>query len=96
LAGPTGGYLAGFVAAAYLAGWLTERGRGSVFSIVTAMAAGMAAIYLFGTAGLMVFAGIGAITAIKMGVLPFILGDALKIAAATAIVRTMNNKQTIR
>jgi len=83
LLGPTGGYLVGFVAAAALVGLLAERRFDRrPATTVLAMLAGMAVIHLFGAAWLSLF--VGATAAIAQGVVPFLLGDVLKIAAATA------------
>ena len=81
--GPTAGFLFGFVLAAAMAGYLAERGwdrnRLSTFALMV-LAAGL--IYLPGL--LWLGALIGADAAITKGFLPFIFGDFLKIALATA------------
>ena len=87
--GPTGGYLMGFVAAAYLIGMISERGRGRVIIDVLAMVAGTAIIYAFGVAWLKVITGISLSKAIAVGMLPFLIGDVIKIAAAVPIARTL-------
>ncbi|MDJ0610102.1 MAG: biotin transporter BioY [Kiloniellales bacterium] len=98
LMGPTGGYLVGFVLAAGLVGYLAERGWDrSVFATAAAMLLGNVLIYLPGLAWLALFyAGPGAqfVTAtgaesavgaaVAAGALPFLLGDALKLALAAA------------
>jgi biotin transport system substrate-specific component len=80
--GPTGGYLLGFVAAAFVTGWLAERGwdRG-VATTALAMFAGTAAIYAGGLAWLSMFAGA---QTLALGLMPFVAGDALKLAIAAA------------
>ena len=85
LGGPTGGYLVGFVAAAFLVGWLAERGwdRTPWFT-AAAMILGNLVIYLFGVIRLAAF--VGADQAIPLGVLPFIPGDLIKIALASALL----------
>ncbi|HSO18047.1 MAG TPA: biotin transporter BioY [Desulfosarcina sp.] len=88
-AGPTGGYLLGFAAAAYLIGVISERGRGRVFVDVLAMLAGTAVIYAFGVAWLKAATGMSAGKAAAVGMLPFLIGDALKIAAAVPIVKAL-------
>ncbi|HEU5394900.1 MAG TPA: biotin transporter BioY, partial [Candidatus Methylomirabilis sp.] len=81
LQGPTGGYLLGFIAAAYLTGTLAERGWDrSVRFAAAAMAAGNVVIYLFGVPWLALF--LGWPKAVTAGLLPFIPGDLLKLAAA--------------
>jgi biotin transport system substrate-specific component len=85
LLGPTGGYLVGCVAAAYAAGLLSERGlsRRPAGLLLTLCAADLA-IYVPGLAWLSVFTGPP--KALSLGFLPFVAGDALKIAAAWSIL----------
>jgi len=81
LLGPTGGYLLGFIAAAYLTGTLAERGWDrTVRWAAAAMAAGNVVVYLFGVPWLAIF--LGWPKAVTGGLLPFIPGDLLKLAAA--------------
>ena len=81
------GYLAGFVAAAFVVGWLAERGwsRDFLHSVV-AMVAGEAAIYAFGLAWLAHYPEIGLGKVLALGFFPFLIGDAIKLLAAAAIV----------
>jgi biotin transport system substrate-specific component len=88
LLGPTGGYLFGFVAAAWLTGWVVSRSENaSVLRGVMAMFIGMAVIYLFGATHLAVVWRLGVRGALVQGVVPFLPGDAVKAAAACAIWR---------
>lgn len=87
--GPTGGYLLGFGAAAYLIGIISESGRGRVTIDVLAMVAGTLIIYAFGVSWLKVVTGISFSKALTVGMLPFLIGDALKIAAAIPIARAI-------
>ncbi|PLX43419.1 MAG: biotin transporter BioY [Hyphomicrobiales bacterium] len=84
-AGPTGGFLIGFVPAAWLAGTLAERGWDrrivTTFALMI-LSAGL--IYIPGAAWLATL--IGAESAIAKGVLPFLLGDVIKAALATAVL----------
>lgn len=85
LLGPTGGYLVGFVMAAYLVGLLAARGLDRhVPGALLAFLAGELVIYLFGVAWLSVYLGIR--QAIVAGFLPFIVGDAIKLAAAGLVL----------
>lgn len=85
LLGPTGGYLAGFVAAVFLVGWLCERGWDRRLpTAAAAMALGNLVIYLFGVAWLVRF--VGSEQVLAAGVLPFIPGDLLKIGAAALLL----------
>lgn len=87
LLGPTGGYLFGFVAAAYLTGWLAERGWDrNVLSTTAAMVLGNAAIYITGLAWLSRFVGTDQVLA--LGFYPFIPGAIVKITLAAMILPT--------
>lgn len=81
MSGPTLGYLVGFVAAAALTGFLAERGLDQrVSTAVFAFLAGQAVIYLFGIAWLTILFGFQ--KALLVGLVPFLVGDVLKIGAA--------------
>ncbi len=82
MAGPTGGYLAGFAAAAVIAGLAAERSRGPLATAL-GIAAATAAIYLLGAGWLAIF--VGPERALALGVAPFLLGDLVKLALATAL-----------
>ena len=89
LAGPTGGYLVGFVAAAAVMGLLARRGWDkSVASMAGAMLIGTAIIYGFGLAGMsMLFlADKGAAWVLQYGMLNFLIGDALKLVLAALVL----------
>lgn len=81
IVGPTAGYLAGFVLAAFVVGWLAERGLDRhVAGTLFAMALGNVAIYALGLLWLARF--VGADRAVPLGLVPFLVGDALKIVLA--------------
>jgi biotin transporter BioY len=81
LLGPTGGYLIGFVAAAYIVGWLAERGWDrKVWTAISAMLAGTVVIYAFGLIWLGRF--MPAESVFATGLFPFIAGDLVKLTAA--------------
>jgi len=81
LAGPTGGYLFGFVVAAWVVGRLCEQAwNRRVAGAALVMLAGNAVIYLFGLLWLARFVGIDKVLA--LGLVPFVAGDLLKIALA--------------
>jgi biotin transport system substrate-specific component len=85
LLGPTGGYLIGFVAAAWLVGALAARGLDRrIPTALLAFLAGEVVIYLFGVAWLSLFLGFKG--AIIGGLLPFLIGDAIKLAAAALLL----------
>lgn len=100
IAGPSGGYIVGFVLAAALVGWLAERGWARSFAMsVLALLLGNVVLYLPGLAWLAVFyagpgqayiADAGAASAwgaaINAGLLPFLLGDGLKLLLAASLI----------
>ena len=85
LVGPTGGYLIGFVAVAFLVGWLSERGWDRrVWTAVPAMLTGEAVLYIFGLLWLWHF--VPADKVLQAGLYPFIIGDLVKIVAAALVL----------
>ncbi|MGL3148914.1 biotin transporter BioY [Microbacterium sp. A82] len=81
------GYIAGYVAAALLVGALARRRSArTVLSTLGLAALGSLTIYAFGVPWLAAFLGVDIITAIGLGVVPFLIGDAIKIAALGGIV----------
>ena len=83
MAGPTGGYLAGFVAGAILCGWLAERGWDrSWLRTAIAMTAGHLLILLLGFLWLATL--VGAAKAYAAGVAPFYAATVAKTALAVA------------
>ena len=85
MAGPTGGYLAGFLLAAVTVGWLAGRGFGRTIPTTFAvMLVGQAIIFGLGVAWLSGF--IGFEKAIAAGVTPFLLAEGFKIALACAVL----------
>ncbi|MEX2629148.1 MAG: biotin transporter BioY [Tistlia sp.] len=85
LLGPTGGYLAGFLVAAVAVGWLVERGWSrSLASSALAMLLGDLLIFACGLAWLSALVGFEA--AVAAGLLPFLAGEAVKVALAAALL----------
>jgi biotin transport system substrate-specific component len=84
--GPTGGYIVGFIPAAWLVGLLAERGFDrNLFSTLAAMTAGNIVIYVFGLAWLQTFTG-GLEGALVAGLFPFLIGDAIKAVLAALLL----------
>lgn len=82
--GPTGGYLVGFVAAAYVTGALADRGWGRhLGATFLALLLGNITLYVFGLPWLAAFVGPQAV--LKLGLFPFIPGDLLKLFCAMAL-----------
>jgi biotin transport system substrate-specific component len=83
--GTTGGYLAGFVAMAAIAGWAADRGLDrNPFTLFGAFMAAEVVMMAMGFAWLALL--IGADKAWQFGVVPFIVGDLVKVALAASLV----------
>jgi biotin transport system substrate-specific component len=86
LLGPTGGYLAGYVAAALVMGFLAERGWDrSLVRVIALMTIGHGIIFAFGLAWLAVL--VGWPKAWAVGAAPFMAATALKTALAAALMQ---------
>lgn len=84
---PTAGYLFSYPLAAFLTGWLAERGWDkSYVKAALAMLLGSLVILLCGWSYLAALYAPSALAAWRAGVEPFILGDAVKIALAAAVL----------
>jgi len=89
LMGPTGGYLIGFLPAAWIAGFLAARAKG-LWNLWGAFAVASVVIHLFGWAQLSALGGPE--KALQIGVIPFIAGDLLKALVAASLVRSMTRR----
>lgn len=82
LTGPTGGYILGYVFCAYITGFFTNHFKNrKIFSII-GMVFGLTLCYLFGTLWYMFLTHIRLWQALMLCVVPFIIGDCLKIILA--------------
>jgi len=85
LLGPTGGYLLGFVAAAFIVGVLAERGAlRSRLGTLAALVAGNLVLYVPGVVWLGAYTGMS--RAVSLGFVPFVVGDLLKTAAGWGLL----------
>lgn len=86
MAGPTGGYLVGYVAAVAACGWLAERGWDrNVWTAVVAMLVGNVLIYVPGLLWLGALLGWDK-PILAWGLTPFVLGDLAKVALGGALL----------
>ncbi len=88
-AGPTGGYLIGFFFLIFIAGIFVERYPSRPFLCVAGMVCGMIVAYAFGTAWLAYQLNLTFWAGLVTGVFPYLIGDALKIAAAVLLGPTL-------
>ena len=79
LAGPTGGYLIGFLFTAVISGIFIQKSHGKIWISILGMTIGMLAAYLFGTIWFIVEADCTLWYALTVCVFPFLIGDAIKI-----------------
>ena len=94
LAGPTGGYLVGFVAAAFIVGFAFETAsRRNFASACLAGAMGVCVIYTFGVAWLSVWLGprFSGFVPWMIGVAPFVGVDAVKVVVAAMLCAERSN-----
>jgi biotin transporter BioY len=86
LLGPTGGYLIGFIPAAYITGFLAQKGWDRrIGTTVLAMIFGNIVIYTFGLLWLTRLMGISK-SVLSAGLYPFVIGDLAKIVLAAAVL----------
>jgi biotin transport system substrate-specific component len=85
MAGPTGGYLAGFLVATLVLGALAERGWGRrPITALAGLLVGDVLIYGCGVTWLSVL--LGWEEAVAFGIVPFLAGEGLKVALAAALL----------
>ncbi len=87
LFGPTGGYVLGFLAAGYIAGFSKD----TFISKLLYMLLALIVIYLLGTTRLMMVMQVDFIKALTIGVTPFIIGDLMKVALAAYLSVKLSN-----
>ncbi|MGA0078500.1 MAG: biotin transporter BioY [Candidatus Nanopelagicales bacterium] len=81
--GATSGYLVGFILASILAGHLANKFTTNRFrNVFISYFLGSLVIYVFGVLGLIFYANINLLSALSVGVIPFVLGDIFKAIAA--------------
>lgn len=85
LFGPSMGYLFGFLPAAFLSGYLAQKGWArSVISSLVAAILGVSVIFFFGIIALAKF--IGWEDAITFGLMPFIISEPIKLIAVSLVI----------
>lgn len=89
MAGPTGGYLIGFIFTAVISGLFVQIKTNSLLASrllgIAGMILGMIVAYGFGTAWFCYSTGTGLFAALTLCVFPFVLGDLVKMAVAVAV-----------
>lgn len=92
LFGATGGYLIGYIPLALITGVFSDMKTRRHWTMVIGMIIGTVALYTFGTAWFMIFSGANLITALVKCVLPFLIGDSIKMACTAAIAMPLKSR----
>jgi biotin transport system substrate-specific component len=87
--GPTGGYLLGYVLASWITGFISERSRGILIWEILAVIAGSLTIYGLGVPWLKIATQISWPKALMLGMVPFLIGDAVKASVALMLARAV-------
>lgn len=92
LAGPTGGYIIGFIFTALIVGIMSDKLGRKIWVLAVSMVLGLLVCYAFGTAWFMVTVegGMGLYSALGLCVFPYLPFDAAKIAVAVVLVNRLN------
>lgn len=89
LAGPTGGYLLGFLPAVYVIGFIANVAKTNVVRDLLGMICGSLIIYACGVSWLNILTGMTLGKTLAVGMYPFLPGDALKMAVAVPIAKAL-------
>ncbi|MBE5883776.1 MAG: biotin transporter BioY [Lachnospiraceae bacterium] len=92
LFGPTGGFIIGYLFIALICGAFVDKWYHRPFICILGMLLGTAVCYAFGTIWLAREARLTFSSALVTGVLPFILGDLIKLALAMTIGYQVRNR----
>ena len=87
--GPTGGYLFGYLLASLLTGMISERSHGNFFWEIIAVIIGSLAIYGLGVPWLKMVTKMSWPKTFIVGMVPFIIGDAVKASVALILARAV-------
>lgn len=91
-AGPSGGYLWGFVAGAFVIGLLVDlrKESGIVWKAFALAVGGILVVYAFGVTQLALVTGRSAGEALAVGAYPFLAGDVIKVAVAAVVTQKID------
>ena len=92
LAGPTGGYLVGYLLLAFIGGLFIEKSKGQPVISGIGLVLGDAACYVLGTIWFMILTGADLVSALGWCVLPYLPGDAVKIVLAAVLTMQLDKR----
>ena len=87
--GPTGGYLLGYLLAAWITGMISERSRGLLILDIFAVLIGSLVIYGVGVPWLKIVTKMSWTKTLMVGIVPFLIGDAIKGSVAVILARSV-------
>ncbi|MGZ3524928.1 MAG: biotin transporter BioY [Thermodesulfobacteriota bacterium] len=87
--GPTGGYLFGYLVASWIAGFISERSQGRMILDIFAVITGSLTLYALGVPWLKMVTQMSWTKALMVGVLPFLIGDAIKASVVLVLARAI-------
>ncbi|MCR5655698.1 MAG: biotin transporter BioY [Lachnospiraceae bacterium] len=90
LAGPTGGYIVGFIFTALITGAITAKFGKKIYVEIIAAVLGLAVCYVFGTVWFMILGSYDLPTALAYCVIPFLLPEVVKIALAILVDKSVS------
>ena len=97
LAGPTGGYLIGFVLASFIVGILrTDKVFHSTFIMISLFLIGDSVLFACGILHLIIIYNYTIKNAILIGLVPFIPGEIVKLSIAVGLIKTLKNSHFIK
>lgn len=92
LLGPTGGYLMAYPLAAFLAGFIAERGKKSFARFAVAAVAAEFVVFAGGLSWLAVMAQSGVAQAARFGLYPFVFAEVMKVMSAAGVKSTVGSR----
>ncbi len=92
LLGPTGGYLMAYPVAAFLAGFIAERGTKNFARFAVAAVAGEIVVFAGGLGWLAVWAQGNASQAMRFGLYPFVFAEVMKVMSAAGIKQVVGSR----
>lgn len=90
--GPTGGYIVGFIFMTMIAGFFSENKKNNIWIAVIGMVLGSAVDMAFGTVWYMYQSGVALMPALSACVIPFLPGNAIKIAGAAIVGKAVDER----
>lgn len=90
--GPTGGYIIGYIPLVLLTGIFADMPSKKRWTMPVGMVLGTVVMYSIGTVWFMILNGVNLTTALVNCVLPFLIGDSIKIALTTMIAIPLKSR----